>query len=313
MFNPVSLYARVCLDFIIILFYKLFPGQRRDEVSLDCEHIFKLISNRSIQLQKADEQLQKVIVTCYFTAKKDPQHGVIRSIADIRYIAPWYHSVNKLKLNGIVFYDELPDSFIQQYQTSYVQFRKCTIGDYSIFEERWIIYYLFLKSTTAPFVFFTDASDVTVNKDPFELDIASGKLFAGRDIANRIWQSSWMMNEIKSFETDAHFSFPRPFYYMPVFNAGIVGGKKEPLLALIAHMIVMTFKTATDHHKDMVLLNYAIYSQLRPDLKASIFEKKVTDPNDDAAASNRYLVTGFPLNSAFKVFEKNSSAFFSHK
>jgi hypothetical protein len=273
----------------------------------------ELLEKREVEIREEDMSLKQAVVTTYFTQKQDPLRQLTRQEASIEYIAPWYNSINKLQLNGFIYYDDLPEAFIEQYQTAFVRFRKCKTGNYSIFEERWMIYYLFLKATSLESVFFTDISDVIVSRNPFELITAENKLFAGRDIANRIWHSGWMMREIKTYEKDIGIKFPRTFFYMPVYNAGVVGGKKNMLLLVIGNMITMMFKAKTDHHKDMTLLNYAIYKLLEPDLKASWFEPRKTIASKDKHARGKFIESGFPLNSMFKKFETGSAAYFIHK
>ena len=58
-------------------------------------------------LKTLDDVKELYLVTCYFTRLKDPQHGIVRNIPDIKYIKPWYESVNRLKINGVIFHDNL--------------------------------------------------------------------------------------------------------------------------------------------------------------------------------------------------------------
>lgn len=272
-----------------------------------------LIKERHIYLEETDKKLESVLATCYFTTKKDPQHGLIRREPDINYIAPWYESVKSHEIDGIVFFDELPDEFIKKYETSKIRFRKCIIGTFSIFEERWIIYYLLLKNTNVQKAFFTDASDVIVNKNPFDLNLREKTLYVGRDDANQVHHSRWMIEELKQFEQDSKQRLPKAFHYMPVYNAGVLGGKREILISIIGEMIKTFFQTSTDNHKDMTVLNYVIYQYLRPKLTASLKNLPITDPEYDSSACTSNLVTGFPLNSPFRKYVTQGESVFIHK
>ena len=56
-------------------------------------------------------------MTTYFCKKKDPQRNKYASCSNISYIKPWYYSLKRLNLNGIVFYDNIDKEFIKKYQT----------------------------------------------------------------------------------------------------------------------------------------------------------------------------------------------------
>ena len=109
--------------------------------------LFNSDNKRSVQITEIDSNLKEVIVTCYFTLKPDPQLGTLRNSADFKYIQPWYDSIMKIGAVGIILHDGLESAFIERYQNEQVQFRFCEMGNYSIFEERWLLYHLFLKQT----------------------------------------------------------------------------------------------------------------------------------------------------------------------
>jgi hypothetical protein len=96
-------------------------------------------------MTEIDSNLKEVIVTCYFTLKPDPQLGIMRNSADFKYIQPWYDSIMKIGVAGIILHDGLEKEFIERYQNDQIQFRYCEMGNYSIFEERWLLYHLLLK------------------------------------------------------------------------------------------------------------------------------------------------------------------------
>jgi len=270
-------------------------------------------TKRVVEIQERDFLLQQAIITCYFTSKPDPQLGVVRSLPDIEYIAPWYSSVNNLQLNGIVIHDGLPQEFIRKYENEFVQFRKYDAGNYSIFEERWFAYYLFISQTNIQSSFCTDANDVYITKNPFDFATDKSVLYVGRDNANKIKDSGWIQKEMESLERDARVKLPKLFRYQKMYNAGVAGGSRKTMLSLIAKMIGFIVQTETASHKDMTILNLVIYKYFYPKLEYSINAPRITDSWNDDSAIGKNVFSGFPLNSAFKKFERESQAIFIHK
>jgi hypothetical protein len=207
----------------------------------------------------------------------------------------------------------LPQEFIRKYENEFVQFRKYDAGNYSIFEERWFAYYLFISQTKIQQVFCTDANDVYIKKIPFNFATDANKLYVGRDNANKIKDSGWILKEINSFETDAQIKLPKLFRYQKMYNAGVVGGSRATMLSLIAKMIGFITKTETTSHKDMTILNLVIYKYFYPQLEYSLNTPRITDSLNDESAKCKNVFSGFPLNSTFKKFELESQAIFIHK
>jgi hypothetical protein len=268
---------------------------------------------RIVETQERDFLLQQAIITCYFTSKPDPQLGIVRSTPDIEYIAPWYSSINRLQLNGIVIHDGLPQEFIRKYENEFIQFRKYDAGNYSIFEERWFAYYLFISQTNIQSSFCTDANDVYITKNPFDFATDKNVLYIGRDNANKIKDSGWILNEMNSFEADAQIKLPKLFRYQKMHNAGVVGGSRATMLFLIAKMIDFIAKTETASHKDMTIINLVIHRYFYPTLECNTNTSRLTDSSNDDSAISKNVFSGFPLNSAFKKFERESQAIFIHK
>lgn len=268
---------------------------------------------RKVECLPIDEELHHVILTCYFTKKPDPHFGIVRAKPDIEYIAPWYESVVKLKLKGIVIHDGLEMDFIEQYQNQYVQFRKYDAGNYSIFEERWFAYYLFISQIKAQKVFCTDANDVFITANPFEFVCREETIYIGRDNANKVKDSGWLLDELSAFEIDSNEKTPAVFKYQNLYNAGVTGGHRKVLLFFLARVIDLVLKTTTSSHKDMTLLNLVIHYYFGPNIDSQLYSQRLVDPLNDQGTSSEHIVSGFPLNSGFKKFELNSRAYFIHK
>ncbi|MEI6764173.1 MAG: hypothetical protein WCM76_00945 [Bacteroidota bacterium] len=268
---------------------------------------------RDIEILDRDFDLEEVVFACYFTKRIDPQSGILRSIPDINYISPWYKSIKKLEINGIIIHDGIDEDFIKQYETDKIQFRKYTAGKYAIFDERWMLYYLFISKTNIRRAFCTDISDVYITADPFVQFNKDEVFYIGRDNANKIRQSGWMLAEIDIYMKNSGFTPPASFYFQPLYNVGIAGGSRKIMLFFLSKVIEYILLTETERYKEMTIFNLVIHKYFYPKLKYSDKEPVFTDPENDQAASNAHLFSGFPLNSAFKKFDNDSKAVFIHK
>lgn len=270
--------------------------------------------NRFVEVLQKDQALESVVVTCYFTLKPDPQTGFSRNSADFKYIQPWYDSLLKTGANGIILHDGLEAEFIARYQTPTIQFRYCEMGNYSIFEERWLLYHLFLRQLPQlEKVFFTDSNDVYITKNPFQFITKESALYVGRDNANRIKDSGWLEAERLKFLEESNYSLAKTFEYQWVYNAGVTGGSYRVMLFLTNEMSKLIFKASSNHHKDMTLINIVIHEHFYPRLSNKNWNQKLVVSEMDSVSSHENLITGFPFNSGFKDFDFNSSAYFIHK
>jgi hypothetical protein len=270
-------------------------------------------AEREVDVERLDGELTHAIVTCYFTKKADPQFGIIRARPDINYIKPWYDSIVRLKLNGIIIHDGLDQEFIDEYKNNYIQFRKCVYGNYSIFEERWFAYYLFLVKTNIKWVFFTDINDVVITSNPFEFASKADTLYIGRDNASKIRKSKWLLDELENFRKDSGIRIPETYKLQHAYNAGVVGGERKVMLFFISKIIDLVLNCQTDTHKDMTLVNLIIHKYFPVKLYYDASEQPTHNGKDDINVSNENLISGFPLNSLFKNFDTNSKAIFIHK
>jgi len=270
-------------------------------------------ATRFVKIEAWEKEQKELIVTCYFVNKKDPQYGNILTRPNIDYIKPWYNSMIKLNLSGIILHDGIDEDFIKLYETEKIKFRYFQYGNYSIFEERWFAYYFLLSNLNLKKVFFTDVNDVFITKDPFKTHSNNELLYVGRDQVNKTRHSNWLEIELNNFKIDANFKVPFYYKYQSVYNAGVVGGNVDVIKALAAEMINLTLNTQTDSHKDMSLLNLAICLRFPIKLSYSASEKSTITNGNKESVINGYVYSGYPLNSLFKSFDFNSDATFIHK
>lgn len=241
---------------------------------------------------------REVVLTSYFTSKPDPQRATktdaMRAEADsLDYIYPWYISMRQANLNGIVFHDSLSDSFIDAYSTPRIEFRKVSLGPYSLNDERFFVYRDFLKSNSFTKVLMTDASDLFVKRDPFPLFSNPNILYVGSDDPRwpTIRSSSWARTKSATMarESGGQIALTEAFLDMPLMNAGVIGGHYALLNIFLDAMceVLKSINTISNHN--MMAMHYVIH---RLKLPTSV---------------------GFPLTSCFKAFEINSKACIVHK
>jgi len=305
------------------------------------------MKSRSVCLKNPilDEQL---LLTTYFSSKKDPQKKINAPSVDITYIKPWYDSVNKLELNGYILHDHLPGWFIDRYSTRHTKFISCKLGNYSLNDERFFLYLNLLLNycPNVKRVFMTDGNDVFITKDPFPLvDLyLDNKLFVGRNNGNLLRQS-YINREVRIpiFEKDYGEKLSRSFYNQPIYNAGILGGNIQVVIPFLKELTSILGACDTNNNNNMVAFNYAIHTKwyFRKHkrgladyvpirwygLLERIFFNRITmnltrlfynrqkdhDNKNDFIGNNKHIVTSYPLCSAFKQYEEDSDAYFIHK
>lgn len=167
-----------------------------------------------------------VILTSFFTQKKDPQRG--------RYVKPTYEymrnfhvSVQHLGLHVRVFHDGLSEAFIAAYENEHFKFIR--VGNYSemsINDYRFVAYNQFLeKDEMFSFFLAADISDVVFTRDPFQimLDRPYYSMFASPDgtLVNR---SRFMRRKMKKCFRGIPYV---AMQHEHTLNAGVWGGTKE--------------------------------------------------------------------------------------
>jgi hypothetical protein len=285
-----------------------------------------------------------VICTTYFITKKDPQRDVIIDKDNIKYIEPWYYSMKRENLFGIVFHDGLSSEFIQQYETEKIKFVKCQLGSYSLNDERFILYYMFFWKHKVRSILFTDGNDVIVNQPPFDLIDNKNQftIFVGRGRVNKLFQSEWNLDSIERFSKNIKESLPNRFYEMSIYNAGIIGGNYDTVMFFLRQMSILFININKSDNNNMAAMHYVLFNYYFPNskkgfkkyiygltnLKTKIFiyrlvlKLKISDIigysnkirfEGDKTGVSKYIYTGFPLNSKFCLFETESKSYFTHK
>lgn len=315
-------YANILKNTAIVMlynfFYRPYSALRLKKALSDnkpnSQYLVKFSeTRRDIEILERDMKLEEVVFACYFTKRIDPQSGILRSIPSIEYIKPWYESMQKLNINGIIIHDGIDEAFIQQHQTENIQFRKYTAGKYAIFDERWILYYMFISQTNIKRAFCTDISDVYVTANPFIFCNKDDAFYIGRCNANKIRLSGWILAEIDRYVKNSGYKIPTSFKFQPLYNVGVVGGSRKILLFVLSKVIDHILLTDSEPFKEMTIFNLIIHKYFFPKLSFSPKEPILTNPKNDKTSSHANLISGYPLNSEFKKYETDSKALFIHK
>lgn len=244
--------------------------------------LFNVFKNKK---ETFENKISNILLTTYFCKKKDPQRKNFAPCDDIKYIKPWYNSIKKLNLNGIVFHDGLSSNFIHKYETEKIKFVKVDSSKfkYSLNDQRYFIYLNYLnKNPNIKNVFMTDGNDVTVIQNPFE-KLNLNKINAGSE-ESFIYKNEWIQSKIKKYNSNPKLNLNNNIEGM-VYNAGILGGSRELVINFLENMITK-FKNMTklqsQQNLNMIVFNDVIYN----DLKEEVY-------------------TGKPIHSRYKKFENN--------
>lgn len=245
-----------------------------------------------------------VILTSYFSKKKHPNspndpHVVGRTSEgtvasnQISYIKPWYDSIKKLSLHGVVFHDGLTDDFVEEYSTDLISFEKVGDFEYSNNDFRFFCFRDYLIKNELDYVFHTDASDVIIVKDPSELikDNPDVDYFACKD-SIKLNQFNYMWAHEK-YKFDDRVRFLLNYNNWDLINMGVIGGNYNNMKAFYNRFCETRIRMGDPNfNSDMWLCQYLLRSQFQ----------------------HKNFIMGDPVCSEFKKFENDrDDVYFIHK
>lgn len=231
-----------------------------------------------------------IIFTTYFTSRKNPQRDKFVAKNAIGYMKSFYDSINELKLDCVIFHDELSDSFIDKYSTEKIKFNKVDMNKYNRSSLNDLRFYYYLdyinEHPDIEKVFMTDISDVVVNINPFDY-ITDDNLYIGLD-RDRTLEHYFMKDKI--IKAYGCFSRYECIKSNKTLNAGIIGGNITTIKFFLKELI-NEFRFANKVvNANMPSVNYVAYK---------FFDEKIT--------------TGYPLCSKFCANEIRKDVYFKHK
>jgi hypothetical protein len=246
-----------------------------------------------------------IICTTYFSKKEHPNSpndtAVIGRDKDgrvlqntIKYIEPWYNSIKNLNLHGLVFYDNLTDDFIDQYQTDSIRFVKVQPSEYSNNDWRFFCYRDYLENHEYASVFLTDGSDVSIVKDPHGIVQTYGDY-----IDFFLCKDSILLNEFPYIHIHDQAKWDNLQWFLknaktlPLINMGVIGGNYNNIKEFLKHFCETRIQLGnTNFNSDMWIGQY-------------VFRYKLSHKN---------LLVGEPFTSNFKQYENDrQDVYFIHK
>lgn len=291
------------------------------------------------QIENTYIKAKEVVFSTYFTKKLDPQRNIQTAKDQFQYIKPLYDSCCNNDLTLVIFHDALSQTFIDTHSNKHVHFIKCSLGPYSLNDERFIIYFQYIVQYGLTFekILMCDVSDVTINKNPFELMRAhQHKILVGRADLNKFKHSYTNYLRIFRFEQDFGTKLNTNYFDMRIFNAGTIGGPRNQILFLLHQMTYVFNICQSSRNHNMNVLNYCLYSywlehkETKPvpylslrklflkiashsktKLKINILPHRYFCTNK--TYNGQCILAGHPFTSRFKSFETMSDAYLTHK
>lgn len=247
---------------------------------------------------------KSIICTTYFSKKKHPNdpndNCVIGRDLDgrvmqnsIEYISPWYNSIISLNLKGIVFYDNLTQDFIDNYQNDNVSFIKVNTSYYSNNDWRFFVYRDYLSDHKYDSVFLTDGSDVTVVQNPHEIISKYEYIdfFVCKDSINLCDFPYLSLHD--QVKWDNMNWFMKNHKDLPLINMGVIGGTYENIKKFLRVFCQTRIRLGNpEFNSDMWLGQYIFRNLL----------------------SYKNIIIGEPFTSIFKNYETDrKNVYFIHK
>jgi len=228
------------------------------------------------------------VIAVMMTSKPDPQRGEKISSDYLEYMNPWWATVDRVGLSGMVLHDGLPAECVKAATTDRIRFTMSQPSDLPILHDRHRLVRDYLQEIDDRHVFVTDISDVAFKRDPFQLveqDQQQHRLFIGSE-PKSIGDCRCLSKEI----TDQFGSLL--YADRQVVNPGILGGERTEVITLLNHILdcIEEYKNRL-LSSDMSIINKVVHDKYRPD----------------------ELFAGFPLHSRFKKWEYGTAAAILHK
>jgi len=203
-----------------------------------------------------------IILSNYFTTKKDPQRKIYWNPDNEKIIMPWIETLTNLGLNGIIFHDSLSSDFIEKFKDYNVSFVYYKLKTYlSVNDERFLCWYEFLKDNPQyDKVFTTDLFDVKFNKNPFDLICDDYDIYADALKGRTVTDNERWRKPMKIIYGQLHCE------NKPLVNAGVVGATRNNMLKLLSAMVndFETYNTPEKsklfHEGDIPVMNKHLWS-----------------------------------------------------
>jgi hypothetical protein len=250
-------------------------------------------------LDTTNENLEAMnyIATTYLTTAVDSQRNTTKLIDDDKYIINWYVSIVKNGLNGIILHDGLSQEFMDRYnKVDFLQVDPIPEGA-QLYDYRWAAYLKCFEKYEIDNIFFTDVSDVTVQKNPFtDPFYQKDKLYCGdvQTYHSTLGEEPWIAISLLNKDLIKLPGFVKTMKSNKlILNCGTFGGSMPLIYTFLKIMnLYMTFVKfrPLDIVGDITLFNYIMYRYF-----------------------SKQFYCGYPVNSVFRKYEKRNDVWFIHK
>ena len=180
---------------------------------------------------------EHIVMTSFFTHKKDPQRG--RQVSDgFDYIRNFYISIRALGMSAVMFHTGLSQSLVSRFETQKIRFIEVHKPEESMStnDYRFKVYLDFLHANAIDieWVLFADASDVFFNMDPFVYmtNHRDGHdLFMSPDIGT-FESNPWMKKKLNICYKDKVKEWTSE-WRSKLHNAGVWGGNRNVIECML--------------------------------------------------------------------------------
>lgn len=293
----------------------LFCQQTKIIASTEQKKFFKRIAMQT----SAKRNVQEVILTTYFTSKRDPQSKAFVASNDFSYISNLYESVITLDLQLVIFHDHLSTDFIAEYSCQNVTFILSNLGDYSLNDERFFIYKEYIEATKPTKVILSDVNDVVIRKNAFTF-IRRDILYIGRDEHVLVADNPWIIDKINKIPDFEMKNLPQLFMGMPLVNAGVIGGDYKTMTQFLNKLCCFLAKIDNGNNNNMAAVNFVFFDEYWLPYHRNWINKVkylriayFTNLRNRISIVTKKFFMGWPFTSHFKKYEENNEAFIYHK
>jgi hypothetical protein len=189
-------------------------------------------------MQSDDQHDRNVVLAAYYCRRTDPQRRY-RWAESFACIEPWYTSLTRLQVRGIIFHDGLSAAFVARYQSPLIRFVYASLFARSVWsgsDSRFLVYRRYLAEHSHDYVLMTDISDVTFLRDPFPY-MRDDVVFVGAE-SGTAGDSRWARRRFPL----AYASYP--FWDRRLLNCGILGGSRATCLEVLGHIRAQYWRIA---------------------------------------------------------------------
>ncbi|MDI1323846.1 MAG: hypothetical protein PSV36_13940 [Algoriphagus sp.] len=247
------------------------------------------------------ELKKQVVMASLFTGTYDVNRNEILTSDDFELVKAWADSVQKARLQGIIFHNGFSEETCEKHQNEnliFIRTQPSTSFNPNIF--RYFLYLDFLKKAGSQIsdIFLTDISDVVLIRNPFEEShyLENPKsIFCGDE--PKTLENEWMKDhsthlrsQIPDFEI-----YEKNFANKPLLNCGVIGGKSKLMMDFLTRLCAIhqshNHENKSAFTGDMGAFNYLIRTQFQ-----------------------NQILHGFPINTVFKEYQSDrEDCWFRHK